>query len=77
MANPTDLATRAADDLTVAHQGLLRANLLFGLIQYAIQSGNVNEFRAHTLAEIGIKLTRSYGERAQAEATYFKGRSRG
>jgi hypothetical protein len=64
-------AARAADDLAAAHQGLLRANLLFGLIQYAIMSGNINEFRAHTLAEIGIKLTRTYGERTQAEARFL------
>jgi len=72
MAKSTNLAARAASDLTSAHQGLLRANLLFGLIQYAITSGNVNEFRAHSLADIGTKLTRTYGERAQAEANYFK-----
>jgi hypothetical protein len=46
--------------------------LFFGLIQYAITSGNVNEVRAHSLVEIGTELTRSYGERAQAEAKYFK-----
>jgi len=46
-------------------------------LQYAITSGNVNEFPAHSLAEIGTELTRTYGERAQAEAKYFKEVSHG
>jgi hypothetical protein len=46
--------------------------LLFGLTQYAITSENVDARRTVSLAEIGAELTRIYGERAQAEAKYFK-----
>ena len=72
MNKSADNNIRAANELTVAHQGLLRANMLFGLIEYAVSSGNVSELRALSLAAIGVKVTRTYGERAEAEANYFK-----
>jgi hypothetical protein len=72
MAKPSNLAARAADELAAAHQGLLRANLLFGLIQFAITAGDVNEPRTLSLAAIGVELTRTYGERAQGQAKYFE-----
>jgi hypothetical protein len=57
---------------TAAHQGLLRANVLFELIQFAITAGDVNEPRTLSLTAIGVELTRTYGERAQGEAKYFE-----
>jgi hypothetical protein len=41
MTKLTKLAVRKASDLTTAHQVLLRPNLLFSLIRYAITSENV------------------------------------
>ena len=72
MLSTREKAAGATSDPRSAHQGLPRVNLLFGPSQYAITSENVNEFRAHSLPEIGTELTRTYGERAQAEAKYFK-----
>jgi hypothetical protein len=69
MANRTDIAKRAADELTAAVIALNQANALFGILEGMAGSSGTAE--AFLLAQIGGELTANYGERAAAEADFF------
>ncbi|MFL9893747.1 MULTISPECIES: hypothetical protein [Paraburkholderia] len=69
MGNRTDIAKRAADELTAAVTALNQANALFEVLEKMAAGSDPTE--VFLLAQIGAELTANYGERAATEADFF------
>ena len=69
MTNRTDIAKRAADELTAAVTALNQANALFEVLEKMAAGSDPTE--VFLLAQIGAELTANYGERAATEADFF------